>query len=464
MGFAGPEFAQGILLSAATGLALVPVMTGAFGLTFHEAVSMAFFHSLLIASAPMLFGEPFATGWITPALPFVLTLVLGGDFPTPTEKFHVMTALTFDLAIILIVLGATGFGRRIIGAIPPALKASIILGAGVAALKRVFLDDAPDALLKMPVAMGLAIGISLLLAFSVPVRRWKARSPAVSRIASLGLLPGLVIGGVVGILVGEIHYVVEGQGVIQGGIVVPPVGALIEKASPFGIGFPSLSLMLSPDVLSLAFIGYVVLFGDMITGIAVLESAIPARPDERIDIDVTRTHLSTGIRNAAMGLFVPFFPTQGILWTGVHVIIVNRWAEGRKAMDSIFDGIGAYYLWGLPILYLLLPLVTALRPLLPIALALTLVLTGFACGYVSLDMVEGRAARGTIVLGGVALAVFSPWVGLLVATLAVLALTGRRGEGVEDNASPRSEAPGDPEHRQDGNGGQRNRPGGPLHG
>ena len=424
VGFSGPEFAQGVLLSAATGLALVPVMTGALGLTFHEAVSMAFFQALLVVSAPLVFGEPFATGWITPALPFVLTLVLGDRFPTPDEKFHAMIAMSLDLAIILLVLGVTGLGRRVIEGIPGALKAAIIMGAAIAALKRVFLDDAPDALLAMPVSMTVAIGLSLVLAFSVPVRRLAARSRRLSWFVSLGLLPGLVLGGLAGILTGELSYVVDGQNVLQWGVVIPPVGALIEKASPFGVGFPSLALMLDPDILSLAFIGYVILFGDMITGIAIIESAAPARPDERIEIDLTRTHLSTGIRNAAMGLFVPFYPTQGLLWTGVHVIVVNRWAEGRKAMDSLFTGIASYYMWGLPILYLFLPLVTALRPMLPIALALTLVLTGFACAYVAMDMVRGRAGRGTAVLGGCALALFNPWMGLAIAVLTVALLTG----------------------------------------
>ncbi len=432
LGFEGPEFAQGLLLAAATGLALVPVMTGSFGLSFEEAVSMAFFHALLVSSAPVLFGEPFATGWITPALPFVLTLVVGDRFPTPAEKFHVMTALTLDLALILLVLGVTGLGKRLIAAIPPALKGAIIMGAAIAAFKRVFVDDAPGALFAMPASMTVAIGVCLVLAFSVPLHRWKTRSRPLAYLVALGFLPGLVIGGVVGVLAGELSYVVGGESIIRWGFVVPPVGALLEKASPFGIGFPSLSLMLHPDILSLAFMGYVILFGDMITGIAVLESAAPARPDERIPIDVTRTHLSTGIRNALCGLFVPFFPTQGILWTGVHVIIANRWAEGRRAMDSFFSGVASYYQWGIPILYLLLPLVTGLRPLLPITLALTLVLTGFACAYVSIETVKSRAARGTVVLGGAALAFFNPWVGLATAALAVLLLLGwREGEGEE---------------------------------
>ncbi len=432
VGFALPEFAQGILLSAATGLALVPVMTGAFGLTFHEAVSMAFFHALLITSAPLLFGEPFATGWITPALPFVLTLVLGDRFPTPDEKFQAMIAMSLDLAIILLVLGVTGLGRRVIESIPKALKAAIIMGAAIAALKRVFLDDAPDSLYAMPISMTLAIGISLILVFSIPMRRLKERLPRVAKFASLGLLPGLVIGGIAGILTGELVYVVDGQSILQGGFVIPPIGALIEKASPFGVGFPALSLMLDPDILSLAFIGYVILFGDMITGFAIIEGAQAARPDEKIEIDVTRTHLSTGLRNAAMGLFVPFYPTQGILWTGVHVVIVNRWAEGRRSMDSLFTGIASYYMWGFPFLYLFLPLVTALRPMLPIALALTLVLTGFACAYVAIDMVKGRTGRGTAVLGGAALALFSPWLGLLVAGLTVVLLTGWHGAETEE--------------------------------
>ena len=425
---AWPEFAQGIPVAAATGLALVPVFMSAFGLTFEEAVSLAFFHALLISAAPIVFGEPFASGWITPALPFALTLVLGDRFPTPAEKFQVMAALSIDLAILLLVLGLTGLGQRLIDAIPRALKGAIIMGAAIAALKRVFFDDATRYLFEMPVSMTLAIGVCLILTFSIPIQRWKTTNRPLAAVVALGFLPGMAVGGIVGTLIGELHYVVNGQSIIQWGFVVPTVGALLEKVSPFGIGFPPLSLLLSPDILSLAFVGYVILFGDLITGIAVLRTAIPNRPDERIDIDANRTHLSAGIRNALMALFVPFFPTQGVLWTGVHVIVVNRWSEGRKTMDSLFSGIGSYYQFGIPILYLILPVVTMLRPLLPIALALTLVLTGFACAFIAMEMAQTRAARGTVVLSGVALALFDPWIGLLTAATATLLLLGWRGD------------------------------------
>ncbi|PCJ66254.1 MAG: hypothetical protein COA73_01375 [Candidatus Hydrogenedentota bacterium] len=424
-GFEGPEFLQGILVAAATGLALVPIMMGAMGLTFEEAVLMSMISSFLISTGPILFGEPFAAGWITPALPLVLSYVLTEQYPTSVERFQVMAALSLDLSIILLVLGITGFGKIIIEKIPLAMKGAIIMGAAIAALKRVFLDDAANNLDKMPWSMWIAMGTCLLLAFSIPIQKRKAEWPWLAKIASLGLLPGFLLAAIVGYMNGELSWVDEaGQSLIQSGIMVPPVESLFNKVSPFSIGFPPLSLMLDPDVLGLAFVAYIILFGDIITGIEVLRGAIKKRPDEKLDFDSTRTHLSTGIRNGLMALFAPMFPTQGSLWTGVHVIIVNRWSEGREKMDSLHSGIASYYFFGVPILFLFLPISTGLRPLLPIALALTLVLTGFACAYVAMDIPRNQAERGTVLFGGMALAIFPPFYGIVVAIAAAVLLLG----------------------------------------
>jgi hypothetical protein len=337
-GFEGPEFAQGILVSAATGLALVPIMTAYFGLSFEEAVLMSMFHAMLISSGPIIFGEPFAPGWITPALPLVLAFVR--PLETPEERIYAMTAMSLWLAVILIVLGLTGLGKVIIEKIPMALKGAIIMGAGIAALKRVFLDDAHEetGLYNMPVSMSLAMGVCLLLAFSIPLTRQKEKLPWLGKIASFGLLPGFVLAAIVGALpfINEIDYNVRG-----GFLLPPPVVSLFEKVSPLSIGFPPPEILFSADVISLAFVAYIILFGDIVTGIEVLKTAIPKREDEPVDFSSTRTHLSTGIRNVLMGLFVPFFPTQGSLWTGVHVIIVNRWAQGRKQMESLHSGIAS---------------------------------------------------------------------------------------------------------------------------
>ena len=40
------------------------------------------------------------------------------------------------------MLGVTGLGKKLIDWLPMALKSAIIMGAAIAALKRVFVDDA----------------------------------------------------------------------------------------------------------------------------------------------------------------------------------------------------------------------------------------------------------------------------------------------------------------------------------
>lgn len=435
-GFAGPEFWQGILVAAATGLALVPLLTSAaFGLTFEEAIIWSMISSFLISSGPILFGEPFAAGWITPALPLVLNLVMPesipgvaeGDVATSEDRFRLMTALSLDLAIILLVLGVTGLGKKVVDGMPMALKGALIMGAAIAALKRVFVDDAAANLNVMPVSMTLAMGICILLSFSIPVMRMKGNMPWLAKIASLGLLPGFLIAGIVGIIIGELSYTgADGASIIQTGIMNPigPFTSMFEKVSPFSIGFPTLSLMFHPDVIGLALVTYVILFGDIITGIEILKGGIPNRSDEHIEFSSTRTHMSTGIRNVIMALVAPFFPTQGSLWTGVHVIIVKRWSEGREQMDSLFTGISSYYFFGVPILFLVFPITTGLRPMMPIALALTLVLTGFACAYVAMNIPKNEAERGAVLLGACGLAFFSPFIGLAVAVASVVFILG----------------------------------------
>ncbi|MCA9426514.1 MAG: hypothetical protein KC994_15645, partial [Candidatus Omnitrophica bacterium] len=80
---------------------------------------------------------------------------------------------------------------------------------------------------------------------------------------------------------------------------------------------------------------------------------------------------------------------------------------------------------GIPLLYLLTPLVTGLEPLFTVALSLTLVLTGFACAYVAMGIPKTQIERGVVILMGATLAVFpNPWVGMTVGVLATLFLVG----------------------------------------
>jgi hypothetical protein len=413
---AWPEFFQGLFICAATSMALAPLMMSSFGLTFEEAVAAAAIHSALINSGPIFFGEPYATGWIATALPFALTWVLSDQFPTPESRFQAMTAVSLDVAILMLVLGLSGMGKKIVALVPRALKAGLIFGSALAAFLKIFnLEDSKNALAHQPISATIAVAVCLILSFSEPVARLKHKYPLLRFIAGLGFLPGFILAGLIGPLFNEITFDV------QWGFMVPPVGALWDKASPFSIGWPSAQMFI--DAIPLAIISYILLFGDLITGNAVLETAMDKRPDEKIDINVTRTHYTIAIRNAIMAVVAPFFPTQGPVWTGVHVVVVNKWAQGRDKMDSLFSGITSFYLFGLPIIYFTLPLLTLVKPLLGIALTLALGLTAFACSYVAQAIVRTPIERAVAVLIGVVLALFDPWVGIIFGLVSTFALT-----------------------------------------
>lgn len=398
-----PELLQGLVVSLSTGLALVPLLTSAFGLSFEEAVTLAMLHMMIATSHVILFGDPFAVGWITPALPFVLAVVIGG-YEMATERFQMMTALAFDFAVITLFLAVTKLGEKLNAIVPASLKAGIILGAGLSAFKRIFYDDIAR-FKEMPVSFTFSIITCMVILYLPAFARFKEKSKAAALIASLGLLPAFILAGVFGGLNGEIDFNIES------GFLIPPFAALSYKISPFVIGFPPLEFFIA--ALPLALISYLILFGDMITGVALIRDNQPARPDDPVDIDLNRTHYAVGIRNVIMGLFAPFFPTQGVLWAGAQVLVINRWKEGRAKLESLIGGIAAFYYYGIPLFFLMLPVVTLLRPFMPIALMLTLLLTAVACSKLAIKTVNGLAEYVIMAVIAILLAFFSLWVGLL---------------------------------------------------
>ena len=421
----GSQFVQGCFVAAAAVLALVPLLQSGFGLSFYEAVTISLIHSILLASAPMIYGDPFSPGWLTPALPLVLVYVMG-SYTDPASRFQAMTALSIEFAVLLLLMGGTGLGRWFHDWLPSTLKACMIMGASISAFKRIFFDDI-SSLQALPITAITALSICMLFTFSVPFKRYIKKYKVLAVVASLGLLPGVLAAMLIGPFVGEISYD------IQWGIFIPQFSSLWQKVSPFAIGWPSLGMYV--NAAPIVVVSYIIFFGDIITGEEIIKGAQAHRPDDVIDTNVTRIHFSCAIRNFLMALFAPFFPTQGVLWTGVQVIIVERWSQGRDAMPSLFCGISSYNMLGVPLLLLLLPLVTLLEPILPVALMLTLLLTAFACAYIALSLVKGDVERGVVILGGVSLAMFDAWLGLLISIVAVLLLVGFQRDETEGSDS-----------------------------
>ena len=415
--FRAGEFFQGMVISGATAFAAVPVAMG-LGLSFEEGVALSFVAGTLIASGPIFFGEPMAPGWITPALPIVIAaFATKGQFNGVYDPatFQFMAAMCIEFTLLVFILGSTGWGKKLIQIIPNGLKAGIILGAALAAFYQVFITDM-DKLMLQPISMAVAIILCVITTFSDPFKKLAERNILIKKVGSLGLLPGFIIAALVAYFLKEVTFD------IQWGFQVPDVVALFNKTSPLVIGFPSFAMYL--EALPLVIIGYTLLFGDLITATEVLNDSQKSRPDEPLDINLDRSHLSIAVRNF-LGLLVnPFFPTQGALWTGVHVVVVERWKKGPKEMPSIFDGLGSYYLMGLPILYFTLPFITLMKPLMQMALTLTLILTGFACAYVAMAIPKKNTEMASALLIAVFITFFSAWVGLLVGILLSILVIG----------------------------------------
>ena len=415
--FRAGEFFQGMVISGATAFAAVPVAMG-LGLSFEEGVALSFVAGSLIASGPIFFGEPMAPGWITPALPIVIAaFATKGQFNGVYDPatFQFMAAMCIEFTLLVFILGSTGWGKKLIQIIPNGLKAGIILGAALAAFYQVFVTDM-DKLMLQPISMAVAIVLCVITTFSDPFKRLAEKNIFFKKIGSLGLLPGFILAGLVAFLLKEVTFD------IQWGFQVPDVVALFNKTSPLVIGFPSIPMYL--EALPLVIIGYTLLFGDLITATEVLNDGQKSRPDEPLDINLDRSHLSIAVRNFLGLLINPFFPTQGALWTGVHVVVVERWKKGPKEMPSIFDGLGSYYLMGLPILYFTLPFITLMKPLMQMALTLTLILTGFACAYVAMAIPKKNTEMASALLIAVFITFFSAWVGLLVGILLSILVIG----------------------------------------
>jgi hypothetical protein len=424
--FRSAEFLQGLVISGATAFAGIPIAMG-MGLTFEEGVALSFIAGTLIASGPIIFGVPFAPGWVTPAYPIVIGVfaTMGYYLPSPpgaeyqVETFQFMSAICIEFTLLVAFLGMTGLSEKIVNNIPNTLKSGIILGAAIAAFYQVFFKEFDAKYMEQPIAMTVALVLCILTTFSDPFKRLAAKNIIFQKIASLGLLPGFLIAGIVAYLVGEATLD------ITWGFAFPDVITLFERTSPLSIGFPSFGMYI--DALPLVIIGYILLFGDIITGQEILNDAQKNRPDEPININSNKFHLSIAIRNLIGLIFNPNFPTQGALWTGVHVVVAERWKKGPNEMPSLFDGLGSYYLMALPFLYVTLPFVTLMEPLVNIALNLTLVLTGFACAYVALAIPKTNAEMSSAVLIALLIAFTGQyvWLGLLVGIILSFLVVGK---------------------------------------
>lgn len=377
------EIPEGVaaLFMMATCLGAIPVITEGLGFPYDIALAMVILNGFLYM-LHMTLGDPVVPGWITPGIPLVLAYLL--QFPTMVEKVWAMVALQLLVAIIFFVMGLSGGARLFVRRLPNSLKAGIVLGAGFSALWGCFKPD--GRIFAAPITGIVAIVIAITLIFAVGFKQYAGKYTTLRRIASYGMVPALLIAIPVAGFSGEIAWPV-----IEWGITIPMFGALITQYSPIGLGFPAMSYWV--QALPLAFVLYIIAFGDLVLSTALITDANKERPDEKIDIEPGRSNIICGIRNGVMGLLAPYPTHSGPLWAAMTVVIAERYRTGRNYVDSIFSGVGTFRMMTFLGLFIL-PLVTLLKPILPIALLITLVVQGFACAYIAMGMARTNVEKG----------------------------------------------------------------------
>ena len=314
-----PELIQGLVVAGATGLSIVPLYMEWWGMSFETAVAMCIVSSVVVCAGPIVFGDPYCAGWLTPALPLVLRQAM--QYESVPERTAFVTAVVLLAAATFLLIGISGLGNWILRAVPRALKAGIILGAGMSAIYGEFIPRSGDRASRietLPICILLAVCVSLLLLFSQPLERWKKRNRGVAFVSSLGIAPGFFLAMVIGPWVGEVSYrgfasyfvaPETGEWIFRFGDVffLPDFATLAGEFSPLSLGLPDFELFVT--ALPLAFAAYVIGFGDIITGTAIVGDAARERPDEHVPVDERRTHLAIGCRNLLMAVLAgPFFP------------------------------------------------------------------------------------------------------------------------------------------------------------
>ena len=188
--------------------------------------------------------------------------------------------------------------------------------------------------------------------------------------------------------------------------------------SPIGSAGRRLSLYLA--ALPLVGATYIVLFGELIQAEALVDEAREFRHgDENVHFDANRNNMIVGIRNIGMSMMGPDLSMCGPMWAAMQVVECERYKHGPEAMDSLIGGVGSFRL-GTFTAYFLSPIVTLVKPVLPIALSLTMLVQGFVA--VRVGILKARTFNDLGVAGCVAAVLISRGAGYAFAVGIVLCL------------------------------------------
>jgi len=364
--FEAPDYIQGLIMCAVC-LGIIPILTEYLGMPFEIALTVVMLNGFLYLWHSHL-GDPVVPGWITPAIPLLLLWLK--TYPEGVPRMHALIAFECELGVLSLILGATGLAKKFVDLVPDALKAGILLGAGVAAVKLVF--EAGGRFDHYPWTITISIGFAFFILFSNLFKSLRNKHKLLTYLSDLGLLPALVLAIVIAPIFRELPWPT-----LEWGFTTPHFVTLFTEWTPFSsrIGFPPFSLYVAAA--PLVFATYIVLFGELIQAEALVDEAREYRHgDEDVHFDANRNNMIVGLRIIIMSMMRPDASMCGPMWAAVLVVECERYKHGREAMDSLFGGMASFRL-GTFTGYFLAPIVTLVKPILPIALSLTMLVQGY---------------------------------------------------------------------------------------
>lgn len=408
-----PEFLQGAIIFT-IGLSMIEIMTNVLGMSYEVALAIAVINQLLMV-LPSTFGAPLVSGFITPLIP-ILIVFLGGFEPGP-DAIRALIAVQIVTALIFFVLGVTGLGKKFIVGMPNSIKAGVLIGAGLAAVMGEINEE--GTLFQSPISMIIGGILCLYIMFSLHFKQLYKNISFFKKIANLGIVPAILIAMFVGWLTQEYP-----APTIEWGITVPNLGELW-NVTIFGVGFPGWDMIIG--AIPIALLAYIIAYGDIIVGDNLMKRAQAARPDEKINYDLSQIHVLTAIRGFLHSFFAPHPGLAGPIFTAGTASVAERYTFGKKAMQSIFSGTNSLLI-SMALVIFVLPLITLFQPFLPIALSITLLLTGYLCITVGVQNVKTEEEVGVAVLMAIVLALYGAAYGLLVGVIlyVVIQYNGKR--------------------------------------
>lgn len=399
--FESSEALQAILMCA-TCLGAIPILTSVLGIPFELAWSMVIINGLLYNMHSVL-GDPVVPGWITPSIP--LTIAYLTQFEMGIPRIQALIALQLLVAFIFLFMGVTGLAGKLMKVVPISIQSGILLGAGFAAIIGEFAKETGRFNLY-PLSVGIGALLSYFLLFSDRFKELRKKNKFIDMFGKYGMLPSVFASIIIAPLFRELPFPNIEIGTF---IKIPEIGNIMKQVSIFGVGFPGINLFIK--AIPMAIMVYIIAFGDFVTSGALLKEADQIRTDEKIDFDSNRSNLISGIRNLIQGCIIPYVPLCGPLWAAVSAAVFERYKEGANeenrnekedgsivccatyGMESVYSGVGTFR-WITFFSVAIIPIVSLVQPILPVALSLTLLVQGFICTRLAMMICKNKMDMG----------------------------------------------------------------------